>query len=136
LIKYPKTFAAHPPYGFDGQFHWEWLNGIFPRGIMPMDIDAVIEYCGRFLIFETKDQGIAIPQGQYITLVRLTMALPELHVILLWSKDAPRQYNVIKDGRLVFEVPRDTNTSDMQMRVMLWRRYAERNPGKSSFLIT
>ena len=68
-IHYPSTFKKSPPAGFDGIFDWSWTEGCFgnPK-ITPMDLDAVVERRGNFVLFETKNPGVPIPQGQQITL--------------------------------------------------------------------
>lgn len=71
-IKHPDTFRRAAPAGFDGVFDWSWTQGCFGAGkITPMDLDGVIERKGQFLIFETKDVGVQIPQGQLYTLQAL-----------------------------------------------------------------
>ena len=66
-----KRFSQWLPAGFDGQFHWDFLNASFKgTQIKPMDFDAVIERRGNFLVFETKEKGKSIPVGQEITLTR------------------------------------------------------------------
>lgn len=71
-IKHPETFRRAAPAGFDGVFDWSWTQGCFGAGkITPMDLDGVIERKGQFLVFETKDVGVQIPQGQLYTLQAL-----------------------------------------------------------------
>ncbi len=71
-INYPERFAKSQPAGFDGVFDWDFLKPAFaPTKIEPMDLDAIVERNGRFLVFETKSQEKPIPQGQVITLEQL-----------------------------------------------------------------
>lgn len=73
MIKHPGTFDETWPAGFDGVFHWDFLKPAFaPTKIEPMDLDAIVERNGKFLVFETKGNGVPIPQGQLITLEQLT----------------------------------------------------------------
>ncbi len=44
---------------------WKFLGGCFDYGIMPTDIDGVIERNGRYLFFEEKTPGIELETGQY-----------------------------------------------------------------------
>jgi len=68
-IKHPDTFRRAAPAGFDGVFDWSWTSGCFGQTkITPMDIDGIVERRGQFLVFETKDIGVQIPQGQLFTL--------------------------------------------------------------------
>ena len=69
MIKHPDGFWRSKPAGFDGVFDWEFLKPAFEgTRIMPMDLDAVVERNGRFLVFETKSPGKCVPVGQRITL--------------------------------------------------------------------
>lgn len=68
MIIYPDRFKQAVPCGFDGVFEWDFLKGAFGKKIMPMDIDALVERFGNFLLFETKDIGVPVPIGQMITL--------------------------------------------------------------------
>ena len=71
-IKYPGRFREARPAGFDGLFEWDFLKEAFvPTKIEPMDFDAVIERRMHFLVFETKDEGVPIKEGQCITLENL-----------------------------------------------------------------
>lgn len=72
MIKRPKTFARSASAGFDGVFDWDFLLPAFaPTRIQPMDLDAVIERRGQFLVFETKSGELPIPDGQRYTLEAL-----------------------------------------------------------------
>ena len=69
------------PAGFDGQFHWDYLKPAWQgTTIEPMDIDAMVERHGAFLLFETKEAGQALPQGQAIALATLAR-LPVFTII-------------------------------------------------------
>ena len=68
MILYQDRFNQARPAGFDGVFEWDFLKGAFGLKIMPMDIDAMVERGGNFLVFETKDVGVPVPVGQQITL--------------------------------------------------------------------
>ncbi len=87
-ILHPERFALSAPPGFDGVFDWDFLIGAFPRGIMPMDWDAVVEIGGRFLVFETKDIGKDVPKGQ-IGALQQAVATGRFTLLVLWGKQAP-----------------------------------------------
>ena len=71
-IKHPETFNNWPPAGFDGEFAWDFLLPSWSgTNIEPMDIDAMVERRGHFLVFETKKDGKDVPLGQKITLTEL-----------------------------------------------------------------
>lgn len=52
-----------------------WLKGAFPRGILPTDIDGLVEINGHFLLMEFKHEDALrtgrVPKGQYFMLARL-----------------------------------------------------------------
>ena len=88
VINSPEAFAAALPPGFDGVFDWDFLFPAFaPTKIRPMDLDCLIERKGNFLVFETKDGDVPIPQGQEITLRTLAMT-GLFFVVVLRSKTA------------------------------------------------
>lgn len=88
MIKDPEGFNSSPSAGFDGVFDWDFLLPAFaPTKIAPMDLDAVIERGGKFLVFETKKGETEIPRGQIITLERLVETGP-FTVIILRAKTA------------------------------------------------
>jgi len=71
-IKHPNNFLSSPSYGFDGIFDWAFTQGAVGKGLItPMDIDGIIERKGKFLVFETKDNGKDVPRGQLITFTKL-----------------------------------------------------------------
>lgn len=49
-----------------------WLKGCLPRGIMPSDIDAMVEVNGHFLFIEYKGPGGTLRDGQRLALKRLS----------------------------------------------------------------
>ena len=67
----PDAFRRSQAAGFDGVFDWSWTDGCFGQEskIKPMDFDGVVERNGQFIVFETKDEGKAIPLGQFRTLL-------------------------------------------------------------------
>lgn len=105
MIRRRAAFASALPAGYDGEFLWDWLSPAFGGRIEPMDFDAVVEIGGRFLIFETKADGVELPQGQRIALEAIAR-LPEVVVLVVqgktpetisgweaWHGDERRRYN-------------------------------------------
>jgi hypothetical protein len=123
LIRYLDKFYKSPAAGFDGIFNWDFLKPAFsPTKIEPMDIDAIIERNCKFLIFETKDSGIPVPDGQQITLNRLASIGP-FTVILLWAK-SPETINGwdvwFKGARGVCKKHVEGNSDDLTNFVRRW----------------
>ena len=91
-IKYPDAFNRNQAAGFDGLFNWKWTEGCFGfTKITPMDFDGVVERRKHYLVFETKDPGVEIPQGQLITLEGL-MAPRSFCVMKIWGKEEPEYF--------------------------------------------
>lgn len=93
-IKYPKTFNNSLPANFDGVFDWSWTEGCFgDTKITPSDIDCIVERHGNFLLMETKDVDVPIPNGQMITLKAL-YKLGCFTIMLIWGKQSPEYFTV------------------------------------------
>lgn len=60
--------------------NWEWMRGAFPRGIMPMDVDGLVEVGGRFLVIDHKRPLADFTRGALTALRRLS-DLPEVTVL-------------------------------------------------------
>jgi hypothetical protein len=71
VIRNYREFNANLPASFDGVFMWDFLKGAFGPTIEPMDFDGVVERHNNFLVFETKNVGTPVPQGQMLTLRNL-----------------------------------------------------------------
>ena len=87
-IKYRQAFDQHRPAGFDGVFDWDFLKPAFKgTKIEPMDIDALVERHGKFLLLETKMHGKEAPQGQLIALERLVkLGRGDIKLFFVWGK--------------------------------------------------
>jgi hypothetical protein len=130
LIKYPDKFRQTNPAGFDGVFDWDFLKPAFDgTKIEPMDIDAVIERKGKFLIFETKDIDKAIPQGQQITLKNLIiLGEGKIHLMVIYGKSKDSIIAIeewcYRDGKFVTYPRRACNGDYVLSRVAKWFHWA------------
>lgn len=123
MIDYPDNFFKSVASDFDGVFEWGYLAGAFPRGIMPMDWDGVVEINNNFLVFETKDVGKEVPGGQLMALKRATKVGPFI-VVILWGKKEPVEYQLIYKGEL-----REKKSCDKERIKRLcqaWVKWAEK----------
>lgn len=87
MIYNPSRFNESLPAGFDGQFHWDFLQGAFGPVVMPMDFDGVVERNGRFLLFETKIENASIPVGQRRSL-EAAWKTGAFTILILWGKSS------------------------------------------------
>lgn len=63
---------------------WHFLSGCFDYGIMPTDIDGVVERRGNYLVFEEKQPGVDLTKGQRIMLDDLNRN-HGMTVFVLWG---------------------------------------------------
>ncbi len=64
---------------------WGFLQGVFPRGCRPTDIDGVVELDGRFLFLEWKHTGGSLQKAQRRLFQRLTLLSPDILVVILYG---------------------------------------------------
>jgi hypothetical protein len=104
-VLYPSRFKQALTAGNDGVWDWSFLQGAFPRGITPMDIDAKVEISGHFLAFETKDEAKGVDRGQARSLAYLLYELRSKGVLLIIrGKIIPTSWEAVsRDMR--FDVP-------------------------------
>jgi hypothetical protein len=98
-----ELFDLQPPARFDGVWDFDVLEGCFPRGITPTDLDGMVEVNGRFLVFETKLPGTEMPEGQERAL-RALVATGLFTVLFLQGKPGVTDIEGLqvwrwKDGR-------------------------------------
>lgn len=129
-IHSPERFRQAQPANFDGVFEWDFLSGCFPRGIMPMDFDAVVEIGGHFLVFETKEPGKKVDIGQAQAFKKL-LRNPAFTVFMLWGK-TPQTIT-----KLVVRHGTDTRTAkvidpatveDVRREATTWAERCDRTP--------
>lgn len=77
---------------------WDWMNGCFPRGIRPSDLDGWVEINGHLLLIEQKRKGAFLEDAQRRGLLRLSRQ-PGVTVVFLRETDDPERFQVlIYDG--------------------------------------
>lgn len=62
---------------------WDYLMEAFPRGIIPTDVDGMVEINGSFLFIEQKRAGAFIPEGQRMALLRLAALSDNVTVLII-----------------------------------------------------
>ena len=110
--------------GFDGIFNWAWTQGCFGKTkITPMDFDGVVERHHHFLIFETKDVGKNIPQGQLLTFEALKT--PRTFTVMkIWGKNTPEKMEVnFHNGKIITV----STIDEMKEYVKKWYEWANKN---------
>ncbi len=128
MIRNMTKFSEFPPAGHDGVFEWDFLNGAFGPSVMPMDFDGVVERNGRFLLFETKSEGVPIPKGQQITL-ESAQATGFFTIYILRGKTA----ETIKSAEYWYDngfraTHKDIDASAIRQECAEWWDYASSEP--------
>lgn len=80
------NFIKSLPANFDGIFDWTWMEDSFPRGIMPADIDGLVEFNSHFFAFETKGVGAMVPTGQKYTMEAL-IRTGYFTIMVIWGDE-------------------------------------------------
>lgn len=127
MVRDEKAFAASLPAGYDGRFDWDYLDGCFGETkIMPMDWDGVVERKGNFIVFETKNIGAQIPQGQLITLER-AWRLGVFTIVFKWGKTEPERLEIWypRGAKKIYE---KVDKAFVRDRVKAWYQWADRTP--------
>lgn len=133
-IRNKKLFDSMPSANFDGVFDWDFLIEAFkPTRIEPMDIDAIIERNGYFLIFETKSnpakKGEAkIPDGQrYLFEALMRIIKHKLTIFFVNGKDEKNIYYCWvwswKDNKITYSHHYGTNFDLLEM-TKKWFKHA------------
>lgn len=124
-IKHQQGFLHSPAAGYDGVFDWSWTQGCFGKGrITPMDFDGVVERKGNFILFETKNLGVPIPDGQMYTL-KAAHRLGCFTIFLIHGKTEPESAQIWYPGVDKREVHEGVEA--IKSKVSAWYSYAEKN---------
>jgi len=116
-----ELFIKSLPAQYDGFFDWSFMRGLFPRGIMPMDVDGMVELGGKFIIFETKAPMAMIPDGQRFTQQAL-LRTGYFTIVNIWGDDAEDWVMYTPSGREV----KGNGKAPLVDEVKRWVAYAEK----------
>lgn len=67
---------------------WDWMFPAFPRGIIPTDVDGLVEIDGRFLLIEEKRLGAEPDRGQRLALERFSRLKPATVIYFRPGRDS------------------------------------------------
>lgn len=108
---------------------YDWLKGIFPRGILPTDIDGEVEINGQFLRLEFKDESAlrngVIAKGQMKALKRLTSTKRFTVFIIGTNLQGSPTCMVTYHHNGKFTELQDMDQSGVQDRCRKWSLWAE-----------
>ena len=106
-----------------GLWDWGFLDDCFDdTKIRVSDIDGMVERNGRFLMIETKAEGVEIPVGQRIMFENFVRQ--NNHVLIIWGRqgDATFSLSLITPRRTVNYCDRDE--AFIKYIVSQWFKYA------------
>lgn|GEM_PF-2197537 len=64
---------------------WAILEGCFPRGIRPSDVDGIIEMSGHILMLEWKPANATLSTGQRLLFLNMTRSSPLTQAIVIYG---------------------------------------------------
>lgn len=128
-INHPGAFLKSPAAGFDGVFDWSWTQDCFGgKRIKPMDFDGVVERKGNFILFETKNLGVPIPDGQRYTL-EAAHRLGCFTILLIHGKQTPEHAEIWYPGSA--QKKTFSGVEDIRKVVGDWYLYADKKQHKA-----
>jgi hypothetical protein len=82
---------------------WSILDGCFPRGIRPSDVDGIVELNGFFLMLEWKGADADVSLGQRRLFQNLTGGSPKGQVLVIYgAKGEPTEIELYQRGKKQF----------------------------------
>lgn len=82
---------------------WGILDGCFPRGIRPSDVDGIVEINGHFLMLEWKPLNGFLTRGQLLMFQNITAGSPKGQVLVIYGdKSEPAEIEIYQRGRWQF----------------------------------
>lgn len=103
---------------------WDWMRGCFPRGIMPTDIDGMVEINGQILFIEQKRCGVSLSGGQSAAFKSLAKN-PNVTVWFIRPTIDPQVFEcLVKDGSSSTGWRRQ-NLAQMRAFLNAWSEAAE-----------
>lgn len=109
---------------------YDWLKGVFPRGILPTDIDGEVELNGHFLRLEFKEESALrngfIAKGQTMALRRLVDTKHfTVFIIGTSNQGEPTCMQAYMPNGEIRELE-DVDKAELQERCKKWSAWAER----------
>ncbi len=90
-----------------------------------MDFDGVVERHGHYIVFETKEVGKEIPQGQLITLEGLRSP-KDFCVMKIWGKNEPEHFEASGMSNGKIWMAKGVGTKAARNFVKRWYEWANR----------
>lgn len=82
---------------------WGILDGCFPRGIRPSDVDGIVELNEHVLMLEWKPKLGSLTRGQLFMFQNMTRGSPKVQVLVIYGdKDTPAEIELYQNGTARF----------------------------------
>jgi hypothetical protein len=82
---------------------WGILDGCFPRGIRPLDVDGIVELNEHALLLEWKPSNGFLTRGQLKMLQNLTRGSPKFQALVIYGdRNVPSEIELYQRGRRQF----------------------------------
>lgn len=79
---------------------WSLLQGCFPPGVRPTDVDGAVELRGHVLFLEWKGANAPLTRGQEIMFETMTRDAPKQRVLVLFGeKGSPKRASLFYRGK-------------------------------------
>ncbi|MGC3982798.1 MAG: hypothetical protein QM808_16225 [Steroidobacteraceae bacterium] len=106
---------------------WAILDGCFPRGIRPSDVDGIVEINQSVLMLEWKPRMGALTKGQLLLFQNMTSGSPKVQVLVIYGDTGvPGEIELYQHGAIKFRQPCDT--SFLRWFCQQWGLFAEKEP--------
>ena len=103
---------------------WGILDGCFPRGIKPSDIDGVVEINGYMLFLEWKTPGGKVSVGQRRMFERQTQYATRQQVLIIYGDlGKPTRIELIQNGKTRFN--QECDIEFLRWHCEQWGLYAD-----------
>jgi len=109
---------------------WDFLDGVFPRGIIPTDIDGMVEVNGHLLFLEEKRAGAGPKTGQ-LSAFRALSRLPGVKVAMTRPGQASEMQMLVLDGG-VGSGWMDVSRDDYVEFLRAWSTHADSTPATTA----
>lgn len=108
---------------------WSILDGCFPRGIRPSDIDGIVELNEHALLLEWKPRDGVLTKGQRLLFQNLTRGSPKVQALIVYGDPSvPSEIELIQRGQRRFR--QRCELEFLRWFCEQWSVFAERTKGQ------
>lgn len=106
---------------------WGILDGCFPRGIRPSDVDGVVELNEHLLMLEWKPRNGSLTRGQLLMFQNVTRGSPKVQCLVIYGDlGVPAEIELYQRGKRRFRQACDLEF--LRWFCQQWGVFAESRP--------